>query len=150
MNHPQIPQPFARDKWDILENSVDPREWCQRKMKLLEEIIGVVKDIIFFFLMRTAWEKIILQPAEMAGCLLFPGRMEKNWRWVKYQWCCLPARQKSIYPEEVSISIEAIKSLFYNSGLSISHVKTAAALLKTLICRWDRTSGNMLYFQGKE
>lgn len=151
MNHPSTPQTFARDKWEILENRVDPMEWCQRKMKLLERIIRGVKDIFFFFFNAHSMEKKSYCYLQKWPLACFSQEKWKNkWRWVKYQWCCFPARQKPINPKEVSISIKAIKPLFYNSGLSISHVKTAAALLKTLICRWDKTSRNVLYFQGKE
>lgn len=37
MNHSLIPQMDARDKWELLGKSVDPIEWCQRKMKLMSE-----------------------------------------------------------------------------------------------------------------
>lgn len=36
MNHSLIPQTYVRDKWEVLEKTVDPIEWCQRKIYLLE------------------------------------------------------------------------------------------------------------------
>jgi len=53
-----------------------------------------------------------------------------------------------------SVHLYAVKSFTQNSGLSMSHVKTAATHFKIPTCRWDSkwasTLENVLYFQGLE
>lgn len=162
MNHSLIPQTYARGKWEVLGRSVDPIEWCQRKKKLLEVDREELRLPFFFCFLDahslgtnciTTYINGILHALPRKngetsvdglndnGAASQPGKNPYSlMSLLSLDW-------GSVHPY-------AIKSLFHNSGLSMSHVKTAATLFKTPTGRWDSkwasTLENVLYFQGKE